>query len=158
MEELIVSGCLLVATAYLCRLCLPLMASLVWQLSRPLHFWITSKLATPTDSDCFFYLPKNNDPLIFRWYWPNHKRAIPIAFIAGIILGYLGIGLDVNLPEAFHPIVIISGLIVFGITIYKSISNNLDLWVGYEKLMFTAFSIAEMYVGLDVIGLYIGRI
>jgi len=156
MEALLISGLLLVLTGYVCRLALPLLCSLFWQFLSSLLPSVWSRIAGPEDSESFFYVPKGDDTLIFRWYWPNHAKCIGINFTAGVVLAWLAISEDVNLVSVFTPLIIFTGFLTFCLRIYQSVSKKESLWAGFERQMFTAFALIELMVGLDVISMYIG--
>lgn len=156
MEALLISGLLLVLTGYVCRIVLPLLCSLFWQFASAMLPSVWGQMTTPEDSESFFYVPKGDDPLIFRWYWPNHAKCIGINFTAGVVLAWLGISEEVDLVSVFTPLVIAVGFLSFGVRTYQSISKKESLWVGCERLLFTAFALIELLVGLDVISMYLG--
>ena len=155
MEALVISGLLLVLTGYVCRIALPLLCSLFWQFSSALLPSVLGRIATPEDSESFFYVPKGDDPLIFRWYWPNHAKCIGINFTVGAVLAWLGISEKVDLVSVFVPLLIAVALLIFSVRIYQSVSKKETLWDGCERLLFTAFALIELLVGLDVIRMYI---
>jgi hypothetical protein len=146
MELAVISGALVVLTVYLTRLTFPLLISITWQLFSPA--W--SRLNTPESDEDFFYAPKSGDPLIFRWYWPDHKIAVPLNFTLGVVLAWLYIEFGLAAYDALKGAVPIIIIMLLGIALYKLIRDRIGLWSGIERLIFTSFSVAEFYIVIDL--------
>lgn len=148
MEKLLECGFFAVLTVYSCRLFLPLSISLLWQISRPLHESYTRCFGLPTSDDMFFYLPKDDDPLILRWYWPNHIKSIPLNFTAGVLLAYLAITLKIDLTQLFVPTIYIYAVFSVVRSVYRAWISKSSFWTGLESLFFCAFKIIEAFAML----------
>jgi hypothetical protein len=146
MELAVISGVLVVLTVYLTRLTFPLLTSITWQLFSP----ALSRLNTPESNDEFFYTPKPGDHLIFRWYWPDHKIAIPLNFTVGAVLAWLYTEFGLAAYDALKGLMPFMIIMLLGLVMYKLTRDRAGLWSGIERFIFTSFSVAEFYIVIDL--------
>lgn len=132
---------------YYVKIILPLLFGLAWQLARPITKPLCGSLTIKKGN--IFYIPKDDDPLTFHWYIPNHAKSIPALFFSGIILCHLhlffiGLGEEDFFKGLYYIVLSLTIYILIGYNLYLSLSKKETRSELLERFLFLVFGIISL--------------